>query len=207
MSVLSPTKTIQTELRAITAVASAAQDKSSELDVSGKMSALLFIDFGLDSATTPVGTEFRIEASQKATGNDTWRNLMSLITGVIAPVGMVTDGVEAADQTVIECGAVVPALGDIVFFKNATLSLSEWGLVVARVITGGSETVTLLDGLTNQQAQGTYYNKAEQFLIPIDLIQTPATRLRVVCNNNYAASSASCVWRCAAITADSMLGV
>lgn len=198
------TKTIQTELRGITAVASANQDISSELDVSSKLSALVFIDFGLDSGTTPVGTEFRIEVSEKSTGNDTWRTLWNTVTGTTAPVGMVMDATENAASTVIECGATVPALGDLLFFKNSTIGNSEWARVVARVTTGGSESVTLLDGLTNQQAAITVYNKSEQFVVGIDLVNNPAKRLRVVCNNNYAASSASCCWRCAVITGDSI---
>lgn len=198
------TKTIQTELKSITAVAAANQSTSSELDVASKYSALIFIDFGLDSATTPVGTEFRIEVSEKATGTDTWRTFWSAITATVAPSAIVTDGTEVATSTQIECGATVPALNDIVFFKNSTIGNSEWGKVVARVTTGGSESFTLLDGLTNDQAGGTYYNKAEQFVVGLDLVSNPAKRLRVVCNNNYAASSASCCWRCAAITADSI---
>ena len=196
------TKTIQAELQGITAVASAAQSISSELSCPNQLAATIFIDFGLDSATTPVGTEFMIGVSQKASGNDTWRTIWSILTGVTAPSAIVTDAQETAGATVIECGATVPALNNIVFLKNSTIGNSEWVKVVARVITAGSESFTIQDGLTNIQAAGTYYDKAEQFIVQLDL---PAIkRLRVVCNNNYAASSASCVWRCACITADSI---
>lgn len=198
------TNTVQTELKAITAVVSAAQSVSDIFTTSGKLNGIIFIDFGLDSATTPVGTEFRVETSQKLTGNDTWRTIPGgiRITGTTAPSAIVMDALEAAGQTVIECGATLPALNDIVFFKNATLGNSEWAKVTARVATGGSESFTIQDGLTNGQAAITLYNKAEQFVIPIDL--AGIVRLRVVCNNNYATSSASIVWRCALVTCDSI---
>jgi len=194
-------KTIQT-LKAISTVASAAQSISSVLTTKKAIQTLIFIDFGLDSATAPVGTEFLIQASEASSGNDTWRKIDGAlrVTGTTTPNAIATDNLEAIGQTVIECGATVPVLGDIVFFKNATLANSEWSKVVARDATGGTENFTIRDALTYAQASGTYYNKGEYFIIPIDL--RGITRLRVVCNNNYAASSASCVWRCVAITTD-----
>lgn len=195
------TKTIQTELKGITAVATAAQSVSDILTTTNTLSALIFIDFGLDSATAPVGTEFRIETSQKATGNDTWRMIPSgrVITGTVTPTAITSDGTDAAGATTILIGANTPALNDIVFRKHGTIALSEWCKVVA--ITAGTSYV-IQDALTNDQATTVHYNKAEQFVIPVNLENIK--RLRVVCNNNYAASSASIVWRCAVTTADSV---
>src|SRR4030042_470851 len=120
---MTPSKTVQTELKAITAVASGAQSISSVLDVATIFQITIFIDFGLDSATTPVGTEFRVQTSQKTSGDDTWRNIPGciVVTGVTAPSVVATDGTEAVGQTVIECGATVPALEDLMFFKNGTI--------------------------------------------------------------------------------------
>ena len=111
---------------------------------------------------------------------------------------MASDAEEAAGQTVIECGATVPAIGDILFFKNSTIANSEWANVVARVTTGGSETVTLESGLTNVQAAGTYYTQGEHFVLTIDV--EAVTRLRVVANNQKGSTNRAICWRCAAIT-------
>lgn len=195
-----PVKTIESELKAITAVAANVQSVSSILNVSAKKFARIFIDHAKDAVGAAVGqgTEYVIEGSEKASGNDTWRPLARFTATITAPTAMVTDAQEAAGQTVIECGAAVPAVGDILFFKNGVLASSEWSNVIARVTTGGSETVTLQDALTNTQAQGTYYTQGEFFQVPLDV--SALTRLRVVCNNTKGTTNQNIVWRCAAIT-------
>ena len=176
-------KTIQAEPLAVTAVAAGGQAVSTPVNVASERVIQVFIDHARDSATAPTvaGTEYRIEAAQTAAGNDTWRTIYSFNCDLAAPSAIVTDALEAVGQTVIECGATGPAIGDIVFFKNATLANSEWSRVVDRVTTGGSESFTVLDGLTNAQAAGTYYNKAEQFVVKLDI--ATVTRIRVVANN------------------------
>ena len=194
------TKTIETELLAITAVAADAQQKSSELDVSSYRTATVFIDHARDIADAAVGagTEYRIQASEKATGNDTWRTLYSVVCDITAASSIVMDGTEAAGSTVIECGATLPAAGGTVFFKNATLANSEWGKVVSIVATGGSESFTLSDGLTNSQAAITLFNKAEQFVITLNL--ETIKRIRVIVNNNNGTTNRAIVSRIACIT-------
>jgi len=156
------TKTIQTELLAITKVAANAQEKSFELALTNIKKVAIFIDHGRTATTAFVGagTEYRVEVPQKATGDDTWRTIASTVCGIAAATEITADGDEAAEQTLIEIGANTPAVGDIVFWENATLSLSEWGKVVAIV---GGTSFTLLDGLTNEQlAAQKIYNKGEQ---------------------------------------------
>lgn len=192
-----PIKTIQTELKAISTVAANAQDISSTLDVTNYKKAIIFIDHARDAAAAFVGagTEYRIEVSEKSSGNDTWRTLYSIVGDITAASSIVMDAEEAAGQTLIEIGATTPVVGDIVFFKNATLANSEWGKVVA--ISAGVS-FTLQYGLTNTQAAITLFNKAEHFVISLDLEN--ATRLNVVCNNNNGTTNQNIVWRCACIT-------
>ena len=116
-------KTIQTELLAITAIAADVQQKSSTLNIASIDRLLIFIDHACDAATAFVGngTEYRIEVSEKASGNDTWRTLYSVVCGIAAASDIVMDEQEPAAETEIKTGATLPAIGDIVFFKNATI--------------------------------------------------------------------------------------
>jgi hypothetical protein len=177
------TKTIQSEIAAIQQLAANAHYESAEVDVSTLWAAQLFIDFarGSSSALT-AGVRFKVQVNEKASGDDAWRTVCEFQTDIVAPSSIVTDGIEAIGQDVIECGATVPALNDIVFFLHGTVGLSEWHLVVGRVTTGGSETFTIEDVLTSAQPQQTMYNKAEQYtpLIPLD----GAKRMRVIVIGN-----------------------
>ncbi len=192
------TETIQTELLAITAVAADAQQKSSELSLVGIKKAAVFIDHGRTAATAFVGagTEYRVEVSEKATGNDTWRTIASHVCGIATASQITADGAEAIGQTVIEIGATTPAVGDILFWENATLALSEWMKVVA--IAAGT-TFTILDGLTNAQAAAKLiYNQAEQRVLLLDV--EAYTRMRVVVNNNNGSTNVAIKSRIACIT-------
>jgi hypothetical protein len=194
-------KAIRTELKGITAVNANAQSISSELDLTGMEEVTILIDHAKDAAAAAVGqgTEYVIQVSEKATGDDTWRPVAARTAAITAPTAVATDAEEAVGQTVIECGASVPAVGDIILFKNATIANSEWANVIARVTTGGSETFTIESGLTNVQAAGTYYTQGEHFVITVSV--KAMTRLRVVCNNTKGTTNQNIIWRCAAITA------
>ena len=182
-------------LKIIATVAADVQSVSDIENVADKEQGIVFIDHARDIATASVGagTEYRIEVSEKSSGNDTWRNLYSVVCGIVAASSIVVDGTEAAGSTQIETGATLPAAGDIVFFENSTIANSEWVKVVAIDATGSSEHFDIQDGLTNAQAGGTYFNKAEQFAISVDL--KSAKRLRVVCNNNNGTTNRAIIWQ------------
>jgi len=195
------TKTIETELLAITAVAADAQQKSSELALTDMKKVTVLIDHGRTATTAFVGagTEYRVEASQKASGNDAWVTIASYVCAIAAATETTADADEAAGETVVLCDANYPALGDLVFWENATLANSEWGKVVARVVTGGSESFTLLDGLTNSQAAAKkIYNKAERIALLLDV--EAYTRMRVIVNNNNGTTNVAIKSRVACIT-------
>ena len=193
---------IQSELKAITAVAADAQSVSSTLSVYQKKRVTVMIDHAKDNALAAVGAgaEYRVQVSEKDSGNDTWRSLAAVTAQITVPVAVVTDNNEAAGQTVIECGAVVPAVGDIIFFKNAVIANSEWARVVAVDATPGTENFTIADGLTNAQAAGTYYTQGEHFVATVEV--RAVTRLRVIANNANGSTNRAVVFRVAAITED-----
>ena len=189
-------KTIETELQAIVAVAADAQKVSSTLALTNMKKIAVFIDHGRDATGAFVGggTEYRVEVSEKATGNDTWRPIAAATAAITAALGHAMDAEEAAGQTVIEIGATTPVLGDIQFFKNGTIANSEWGRIIDKT---NSVSFTLQDGLTNTQAAITTYSQGEHFAMLLDV--SAYTRLRVVCNNNNGSTNQNIVWRCAAI--------
>ena len=189
-------KTIETELQAIVAVAADAQDTSSTLALTNMKKVAIFVDHGRDatSAFVGAGTEYRVEVSEKSSGNDTWRPIATATAAITAALGHAMDVEEPAGTTVILIGNTTPVLGDIQFFKNGTIANSEWG----RIIDFSDNTsFTLQDGLTNTQAAITTYSQGEHFVMLLDV--SAYTRLRVVCNNNNGSTNQNIVWRCAAL--------
>ena len=192
-----PTKSTTT-LKAITNVAASAQSISDVLDVSGKFETTVFIDISPQATNVP-GTQIRIEASQAASGNDTWVPVSEFLSTADGVNSHAVDGTEAIGQTVIEESTTTGlARNQYVFFKNGTVGNSEWARVVSTVT---STSFTIQDGLTNAQTGATWYNMAERFVANV-----PAAflRLRVVLNNNYGASAVIVNWRCTATTLDSI---
>jgi hypothetical protein len=178
-----PIKNVEVPLLAITNVAANAQQKSAELDLRGLKRVTVNVDIGRTATTAFVGagTEIKVQFSQELSGNDGWIDY-SMVCDITAATEIVMDALEAAGATRIECGAGLPAAGDFVYFKNATIANSEWAKVVAILSTGGSEYFDIEDGLKNEQAAITLYNKAQRFNPTFEV--GSALRMRVVINNN-----------------------
>ena len=199
MSTTTPTKTIQTELLAITNISASAQQISSVLDVSGKFGVTIYVDISPEATNTP-GTEIRIESSQKSSGNDAWVPITGVVTTTATVNSNAVDGTEAAGSTVIEETTTTGlALGQWIFFKNGTIGNSEWAKLVALT---ASTSFTIQDGLTNAQTSSTWYNRGERFAFTLDC--SSYYRLRVVINNNYGSSAVAVNARVAATTLDSL---
>lgn len=193
------TQTVQSELLAITNIAAAAQQKSSEFTPAGKLVGSFTIDFAPEATNVP-GTEIRIEAAQDSSGNAKWVPIWTALTTKSTVNNNAVDGTEAIGATVIEEATTTGlALGQFVFFKNGTLGNSEWGRVAALT---ASTSFTLLDALTNAQTGATWYNQAERFIAVVELLA--GMRYRVVINNNYAASSVAVNARVSLVTTDSI---
>ena len=197
-------KIIETELLGITQVAANAQQLSSVLDLSDNLKNIvaIFIDHGRTATTAFVGagTEYRVEASQKASGNDAWIPIATRVCGIAAASEITADGNEAAGESVIDIGATTPVVNDVLFWENATIANSEW-IKVTAIAAGVS--FTCQNGLTNAQtAAKKIYNKGERFAFLLDC--TAYTRLRVVVNNNNGSTNVAIDCRVAAITSQEL---
>ena len=195
-------QTIQTNLISWQAIAAnAAPILSAVIDVRQMLAARLIYYFGLDSATAPVGTQFVLFGSDMDSGDTGWSVIDNIITDTVTPLAVTVDNAEVGP--VFECGANVPALNDMILFKHGTPTLTEIQRVIARVITGGSESFTTLRAIANNTGAGSvYYNKAQSFNRLYDL--SAIRRIQVMVNNNYAATAASCMARVSLVTVDSM---
>jgi hypothetical protein len=192
-------KTIGTELLPITAVAASSIVASSVLSSTTAKKATLFIDHGRTVVTAfgTNGTQYIVQTSEKANGNDTWVDLTSFTCVPTVSVAVVADGDAAAGASTILCGTAVAVMGDNVFWANSTaITQGEWGKVAA---VSGTVSFTLLDPLTNAQDSDTnIFTQAEHFALVVDM--ESLLRLRVVVNNNASGTTYAIQSRVAVIT-------
>jgi hypothetical protein len=196
------TKTIESELLAIQSVAASTQLKSSAISLSaGVKKATFFIDHGRTSSAAfgTQGTEYRIEASQKASGEDTWTPLVTILAESAAclAVAASADVAVGATTVVVTSGTSIPSLGDIVFWANSTAATaSEWLKVITVT---GTASFTILDGLTNAQDSDTdIFTKGERYSFVVDV--EGITRIRAIVNNNNSGTTLAVYSRVAVIT-------
>lgn len=195
------TKTIQTELLATQSVAASTNVASTVLSITGAKKATVFIDHGRSNTVAfgTQGTEYRVEGSQQASGNDTWRTLASVTCASTAclAVASSTDASSAAATITVTSGTSIPARGDIVFWANTvSAASSEWMRVTA---VSGTASFNILDGLRYAQDSDTnIFTQAEHFVIQLDV--EGITRIRVVANNNASGTTQAVYSRVACIT-------
>jgi hypothetical protein len=192
-------KTIQTNLLPLQAVAASTIVKSSELDLTNVKKATFFIDHGRTVVTAwgaGLGTVYRIQVSEKATGNDTWVSMTTYVASSVISVAVVADADNAAGASTILCGTAVAVAGDNVFWANSTtVTNGEFGIVAS---VSGTVSFTLLDPLTYAQDSDTnIFTQAEHWVYPMDA--TGYTRARVVVQN-VAGTTYAIQARVAAIT-------
>lgn len=198
---VSATKTIQTELMASSAVAASVIVASTVLSLTGIKQATIFIDHGRTSTVAfgaLGGTNYLIQGSEKAAGNDTWRTLATLVADSAACSSALSSGAVGAGTTVITIlSGTAFAANDLIMWANTAdvANSTEW----ARVATvTGTASFTILDGITNAQGSTVVItNKAEHFVTTLDV--SSLTRVRVVVNNT-AGTTAIVRTRIAAIT-------
>jgi hypothetical protein len=176
-------KTYQlTDLLPLTALAANLQLKGTVFDASLLYAARFYIDFSPTDTTAPAngGCEIRIEGSGRVATNDIWRPLAAVITNLTtsvteaAPAGVVPGTITFAQNPTAQYGN-----NGLIFFKNGTFANSEWARVTA---VAALTSITILDGVTNDQSASTICTQAEEYMVELDL--STIKLIRVVVNNN-----------------------
>ncbi len=195
---VSNTETIQTELFAPAVVAATTVSISSVISLVGVKKATFFIDHskGNTAAFTTNGPEYRVEMSEQASGNDTWRPVASFNAGsaVAASAAASSDAAAGTILITITSGTAIPAR-DIICFTNPASS-AEW---VRSTISTGTASFNVEENTTFSHASGTgIFAGAEQFVVSVN---TEAfTRGRVVINNVASSGTQPILARAACIT-------
>ena len=195
------TKTIQTELFVCATVAASTQATSTVLDVSTIKKATVFISHGRSNTVAfgTQGTEYRIEGSERAAGNDTWHVLASLVCASTAclAVAASADVAAAGTTVVVTSGTSIPTRGDLVFWANTVAaSSSEWMRTLAVT---GTASFTIEEGLTvGQDSDTNIFTQAQREVFLLDV--EGLTRVRVKINNNASGTTQQVYSRIACIT-------
>lgn len=147
-------------------------------DVSTKLAATLFIWWGRRAATAAgAGTNIRIEASAKDSGDDSWSTLYQFTTSFAAVEAEAVSGAVNAGTNVIPVASTANlTIGDYIYIDNTTIANSEWHRIKS-IVTNTS--VTLEDNLTNAQTGATLYDGAEYYNAQLDLAAIKRLRLVV----------------------------
>lgn len=177
-------------LIAITIVSNLVQSKTPVIDVTNYKHALIFIDHGPISTTTPAaGTEYRIEVSSETSVDSGWRDLVTFRSGITVSIPKDLSALPAGTNVVLLATTPGYTPPECVFIKNATLSKSEWAEVVQ---VDEDVSLTLEDPVTNTQTSSSMYSQAFTFTAKVDL--GDVQRLRVYCNNGIG-SGGAIAWR------------
>ena len=176
--------TLGTSLITLQAIAASTTVVGSEADVTGKLSADIYIHFARTTTSAPsVGVSFRVESCPVGTGTigsnaeSQWYPEFVYTTGITAAFSQTPSATSGAALTV---GAITNfAAQDVCFVSSSsgspTLANSEW----TRLKSAVSTTMTAEGSFKNNYASGAIWNKAEiAKLGPIDL--SGISRLRVV---------------------------
>jgi hypothetical protein len=179
------TETIQTPLLAAQTIAASTNVLSSTVSVIGVKSVLLFIDHAraATAAFGTNGTEYRVEVSEQATGNDTWSPIASVLcaSAVCNSAASSSDCAAGTTLITITSGTAMPTTGYTVF----TSGTIEW---VQPTIATGTASFNVLDATRYAHVSATgIFSGGEKFVMNLDV--EAATRMRVVVNNIASATT------------------
>jgi hypothetical protein len=184
--------TIQTELYAASTIAASVMVKSNVASLIGAKQATIFIDHGRGSTAAfgaLGGTNYIIQGSQKASGNDTWVAITTIVASSAACSSALSSGAVSAAATsiVILSGTAFVVNDNIMWANTADMANSTEWAVVSTVT--GTASFTVLDPLTNAQGSTVVItNGAQRFVYNLNC--ESLTRARVVINNTAGTTAA-----------------
>ncbi len=144
--------------------------------------AILHINIALSTETAHTGTKIEIQISSTTSGDEAWTTLTSFIGPTGTANSEVTSGTETPGSTVIECASTTGYVADEtrwIFFEHTTPANSELALLVSAVT---NTSVTLQDGITNDQTAGTMFNIAQSYVINLPF---STNRVRIIYDNTF----------------------
>lgn len=183
------------------AVAEGAHDESTVIDISSNYSTTVHIQAFLDlDATAHEGTEFRIQVSGNAAGDEDWTDFIVFVDMVdTCNEENIDDNPLAAASTTIAISDTGGNYEDVQ--KGGWIAIEDSAAAAANELvwrTGFTTdtNITILDGTTNEHATASnLYDVAmsRTFNIPIGT----GSRARVICNNGYDSDGTACslVWK------------
>ena len=150
------------------------------IDVSGDFAVQVHISVALSTETAHTGSKIEIQTSGNTSGDEDWTTYKTLFSPTGTANSEVTSGTETAGATVIECASTTGYVADEtrwIFFEHTTPANSEMALLVSAV---SNTSVTLQDGITNDQTAGTMFNIAQNYTVPLPFA---ANRFRIIYDN------------------------
>ena len=185
-------KTIQTVPYAASTIAASVLATSNVIDLSKAQQATIFIDHGRAETAAwgaAGGTNYIIQVSEKATGNDTWVAFTTIVAGTAGASSALSSGaVTAAQTSIVILSSTAFVASDFVMWANTAdmANSTEWATV--STVTG-TASFTVLDPMTNAQGSTVVItNKSEHWAQTMDC--RAFSRARVVINNTTGTTSA-----------------
>jgi len=178
-----PSKTVATSLLAWQDIASAAQVISSVVNVTTVWAIAFMIQLarGTGAAFTAGWPTIRIEASGKASGNDTWIRLLTLQPDIGASIVNTTlnGAVAAGATTAVMTATTNMAIGDRLFLGHTT-DVTKYEIVSIKSISGS--TITFEEACTNAHDTGALVTDQPFEQFPT-LDMSLYSRVRIVIDN------------------------
>ncbi len=164
-------------------VAQNAVREGATIDVSGDFAVQIHISVALTAETAHTGSKIEIQTSGNTSGDEDWTTYKTLFSPTGTANSEATSGTETAGATVIECASTVGLYDDDetrwIFFEHTTIANSEMALLVSHV---ANTSVTVQDGITNDQTAGTMFDIAQNYTVPLPF---GANRFRIIYDNTF----------------------
>jgi len=202
-------KVIQTEPLPIQLVTAGTSVKSSVIGVPGSLVGRLFYDVAIVGSTNATPPSIQLEVSQQASGNATWvKGLQRMGMQLSGGSSTTAPDINAADVSFNVGTNLWAAAGQqctryLFLYDTVLISNSEWVQPIS--VTGGGNTTTVLDPVTNAHLQvNTTIWQAARYCFCFDLWSIKRIRVTVDNSATKSVAPADHVIRVALTTVDAV---